>query len=164
MKSSGLAGALLLLCLTNPAVAEPVYSWTDATGVTHFSETPPDDTRVESRVLDIEPAPVTAAPPVDDYYSIANQAARMEARRMEQQRLRAEILRAEAEARRADAAAREQAIEPATEETHYYPVYPWYPFGHRRPPHYREQPRFRPPHQPYPPPTRPRRAVAVPDK
>jgi hypothetical protein len=146
------AGGFLLLSLMPPGWSARVYSWTDAEGIFHFSETPPDDAQLEVTVREIEPAPVTDAPTGDDYYSVANQAARMEARRLEMEQIRAEILKAEAEARQANAdaaaATREQAGEPAEDHaSRYYPLYPWYPaYGTRPYPGYREHPRY-PPHR-----------------
>jgi len=150
--STLLAGGFLLLTLIPPGWSARVYSWTDAEGIIHFSETPPDDIQLEVTVREIEPAPATDAPGGDDYYSVANQAARMQARRLEMERIRAEILKAEAEARQANAdaaaAARAQAAEPAEDHTsRYYPLYPWYPsYGNRPYPVYRDHPRF-PPHR-----------------
>ncbi len=167
MISNFFTGGFLLLLLIAPVRAAPVYSWTDAQGVTHFSETPPDDAQIESSVLEVEPAPVAGPSIADDYYSVANQAARMEARRLEQERLRAEILRAEAEARRADAdaaaAAREQAEAAAdARDIRYYPLYPYYPnYGYRRYPYHRDHPRFPPP-RPHPPPKRNKKLVVEP--
>jgi Domain of unknown function (DUF4124) len=147
-----LSGSVLLTAILPGVWAAQVYTWTDADGITHFSETPPADEQLEHTVREIEPAPVTGTPADDDYYSVANQAARMEARRLERERIRAEILKAEAEARRADAdaeaAAREQATEHARDHsTGYLPLYPYYPYhGYR---HY-PSPRFTPrkPHRP----------------
>ncbi len=34
--------ALALICLSASAVAQEVYQWKDANGVTHYSQTPPD--------------------------------------------------------------------------------------------------------------------------
>jgi hypothetical protein len=143
-----------------------VYSWTDDAGVTHFSETPPEEDGIESTVREIPPAPAVRPPVPDDYYSVATQAARMEARRLEQERLRAEILRAESEARRAEAEAeaarREQAATEARETTHYLPLYPWNPYGHHARPFQRPPPHYPPP-GPYPPPKRNKRLVVEPE-
>jgi hypothetical protein len=159
------AGSVLLLLPGFPAWGGTVYSWTDAGGVTHFSESPPDDPRIESTVMDIEPAPAVESPGADDYYSVANQAARMEARRLEQERRRAEILTAEAEARRAEAeaeVARERDTATEEEATRYYPLYLWYPYGHRLHPRYRDHLHL-PPHKPHPPPRRNKKLVVNPD-
>jgi len=135
-----LSGVIMLVAALPVAWSAPVYTWTDADGITHFSEAPPADDQLEHTVRNIEPAPVAGTPVGDDYYSVANQAARMEARRLERERIRAETLRAEAEARRADAAAAATAREQAAEQvqdrgTGFYPLYPYYPYysygGHR---------------------------------
>ncbi len=163
-----IAGSCLLLLLMSQAWSARVYSWTDAEGITHFSETPPDDVQIDSVILEVEPAPVASTPAGDDYYSVANQAARMEARRLEMERLRAEILKAEAQARQADAdaaaATREQVAEPDDDRASYYPLYPWYPSHGRRPyPLHHDHPRF-PPRGAYPPPRHNKKLILTPDK
>lgn len=165
MKISGcIGGAILLLCLPGAAWPAEVYSWTDTEGVTHYSETPPAD-RSDSTLLELEPVPVVASPAADDYYSVANQAARMEARRLEQERQRAEIQRLRAEARRAAAAAEATARDRADaaavqqQEPHYYPLYPWPPYGHRPRPH-----RYEPARAPYPPSRRNKQLVVNPER
>lgn len=157
-----ITGCCLLVCLVSRVWSARVYSWTDADGVTHYSETAPDGEQLEVTVLEIVP-PVVAAPADDDYYSVANQAGRMEARRLEKERLRAEILRAEAEARKADADAAAAARTQSAEQTRdRYPLYPWYPYsGHRPYPAYQTYPRF-PRHKPHHRPSRNKKIVIPP--
>lgn len=132
--------ALLVVALL-PAHAEPIYSWVDADGITHFSELPPPGP-YEAMQLDLPPYPA-ASPPDDEYFSVINQAARMQAQRLERERLEAQRRQAEAEARRAYAqalAAREAAASPAQPPPAsgylYVPGYPYrdyYPRRHHRP-------------------------------
>lgn len=120
---------ILLLIATPLAGATQVFTWIDDTGVTHFSETPPPDNPADSRRIDIEtPAPRGPYPPGDDFYSVINQAARMESRRRENEKLAAEKRQAIAEARKARAEA--MAIQQGTynnNNTRDYPVYSYYP-------------------------------------
>ncbi len=151
---------LLLLLATPLAGAAQIFTWVDDRGVTHFSETPPPENTAESRRIDIEtPAqrgPYTAS---DDFYSVINQAARMEARRLENEKLAAEKRQAIAEANKARAEA--MAIQQGTynnssNNTRYYPVYSYYPrYGHHpwKPGHGHKP---KPEHPIYPGHTRPR--------
>lgn len=138
---------LILLLAFSQLAAGEVFTWIDAGGVTHFSEAPPAN--VASGVARVRLPPVQAGilDTRADYYSVINQAARMEARRIERERLRAERLAAEAAVRKARAeelAALETARRAASlEEPRYYPLYLQYPrrYGHRphkghRPGHY----------------------------
>lgn len=129
----------LLFVALQPAAAEPVYSWVDPAGITHFSGLPPPPGVDEAMQLDLPPYPA-AAIPADDYYSVINQAARMESRRLEREKLEAQRRLAEAEAQRARAealAAREAAMQPAPAVS--YPYLPWYPVSGRHP--HRHHPR-----------------------
>jgi len=111
------------------AVAGTVYTWVDAQGVTHFSETPPLDPSVRPAMIDLRPPP----PPTnhDDYYSVIRQAERMERRRLENEKLEAERLQAEAESmrarREAEAAMQSPPDTYADTDSVYLPAYPYYP-------------------------------------
>ena len=126
----------LLLALTMPvAGAAQIFTWVDDTGVTHYSETPPPDDAPDGRRIEIEtPPPRGPDRAGDDFYSVINQAARMESRRLEHEKLEAEKKQAIAEARkaRAEAAAIQQgAHNDNNYTTRYYPVFPYYPrYGH----------------------------------
>ncbi|MEZ5542707.1 MAG: DUF4124 domain-containing protein [Pseudomonadota bacterium] len=165
MKLAGWLCWGVLTCLPVSGGSAPVYSWTDADGVTHYSESPPPDAATEHATLELEPAPVLPPPMADDYYSVANQAARMEARRLEQERRRAEIRRLQAEAQRAAAEAAAAAAQPpeaAEARTEvWYPLYPWQRFGYRPYPHAHEYPQ-RPPQRP--PPQRNKKLVIEPER
>jgi hypothetical protein len=131
--------AILLTLPLSFASAAQVYRWVDDSGVTHFSETPPPQNEHDTQVIDIAPALPPASDNAntgdDDFYSVINQADRMEARRLENERLAAEKEQAKTEASRtrAEAAAIQQtpAIDSADNNSRYYPVYPYYPrYGH----------------------------------
>ncbi len=114
-----------LLCLVLPPLAAgPVYSWVDPAGITHFSELPPPPGTGGMMQLELPPYPPVTRPQ-DDYWSVINQAARMQAQRLERERLEAERRHAEAEAWRAQAEA-----QAAGESAAPYPIpayIPWYP-------------------------------------
>lgn len=137
--------ALVLLSLAARAIAGVIYTWTDAAGITHFSETPPPDPTLQARPIEL-PEPPPGMQPPGDYYSVINQLNRMQTQRLETEKLIAERKRAEAEARRAVAEAEAQQQQDAYQEAapEYYPVYPLY--GYRPP--YARPPGMRPGHRP----------------
>ena len=63
----GLAALLIAL----PAFAGQVYSWKDAKGVTHYSDSPPPETEYKKTQVDDGPAPPAAAKPEDPRCTIA---------------------------------------------------------------------------------------------
>jgi hypothetical protein len=149
-----LAGCGIVLLAVSAAGADPVYTWVDHRGVTHFSETPPADPAIEAMQIDLPAIPPSGPAPASDYYSILRLAERMQKSRLERERVRAELLQARAEANRAKAAtaATSQAVPEGTyEDNVYYPAFPYY-YGYRpghrpgKPPGYR--PGNRPGHRP----------------
>ena len=135
MHSSAPLSLILLLILTTPlAGASQVFTWVDDTGVTHFSETPPVDAPEDSRLIDLDtPPPRGPVTTGDDFYSVVNQARRMEIRRLENEKLAAEKKQAYAEARkaRAEATAIQQGAYNYNNSPRYYPVFSYYPrYGH----------------------------------
>jgi hypothetical protein len=112
------------------ADAGTIYTWVDAHGVTHFSESPPPDPAVRPAMIDLRPLP---PPPsdYDDYYSVIRQAERMERRRLENEKLEAERRQAEAETvrarREAEAATQPPPNNYADTDSVYLPAYPFYP-------------------------------------
>jgi hypothetical protein len=144
------------------AVAGTVYTWVDAQGVTHFSETPPPDPSVQPAMIDLMSLPPPPPTDDDDYYSVIRQAERMERRRLENEKLEAERQQAEAETLRARREA-EAAMQPPPDsytdtDSVYLPAYPYYPgygpvYGNKpwrpgnrpgRPGHWPDQPGYRP--------------------
>ena len=51
----GRALALLAVIATLPAVAQTMYKWVDEKGVTHFSESPPPDAKLEKKATKVTP-------------------------------------------------------------------------------------------------------------
>ena len=90
---SGLSGlfSITVTCLCT-AVVTPVgadvFRWTDANGVTHFSDEAPEGV-VQPVVLQVHEF-AKPSDPANDYYSIINQSRRMEESRMAREKLRAE--------------------------------------------------------------------------
>ncbi len=99
-----LAASLLLVVPLMPAFAGAVFTWVDKDGVTHFSESPPENGSVKARQIEVEPVPVVGDTGGDDYYSVVQQLERMQKRRLENERARLERLQAETAARQAKAA------------------------------------------------------------
>ena len=149
--------SLLLTLPASLASATQVFTWLDEAGVTHFSETPPPDPATDTQLVDIAPPPASANVPSGDFYSVINQADRMERNRLANEKLAAEKKQADAEASkaRAEAAALQQgAYNNSYDDPRYYPVYPYYPrYGHHpgRPGH-----GHKPVHPVYPRPARPK--------
>jgi hypothetical protein len=107
---------VLLLGLVPLAIsAGTIHKWVDADGVTHFSDSPPENGTESAEIIVL---PDGFPDPVDgqsDYYSIANQWRRLREERTEEEKLRLE---------RAKVAALARAQEPApviyADEPRYY--------------------------------------------
>lgn len=152
-KSITLGACCLALALPAHAGEQIVFTWVDADGVTHFSETPPQDTAIETYQIKLEPPP--AAGPVQnaDHYSVINQVQRMQQSRLESEKVKTERLQAEAEAKRAAAASQPYVSSGDDDSDRYYPVYPAYPYYYGYRPGYR--PGYKPGHRPGRPVQRP---------
>jgi hypothetical protein len=127
--------SLLLTLPASLASAAQAYTWVDDAGITHFSETPPPDPATDTQLVNIQPPPTPANVPTGDFYSVINQAERMERSRLANEKLAAEKKQADAEASkaRAEAAALQRRLydNSTNDDTRYYPVYPYYPrYGH----------------------------------
>jgi hypothetical protein len=152
------AGGLLGLGAIAAVDAGTVYRWVDATGAVHFSDQPPPQEVRESEQLELPPTTAPAGT-VEDYYSVINQARRMEERRLQAQRQRAEI---EALERQAESSAAPAPAGPAGDDGDddgpplwvlspgYWGRERWH---EHRPPGWSEWPK--PPHPPRPPGHRP---------
>ena len=148
IKFETLLTGVLALLTTATVCANEVYSWVDEQGTTHFSEVQPDNQSHPAEQIDLLPPPKSGNSEKDDYYSVINQANRMETRRLENEKLEAERRRAEAEAKRAAAEAHAARSTPpqnyVNEQPRYYPSYPLY--GYRPP--YGRHPGLQPGHRP----------------
>jgi hypothetical protein len=128
-KFSTLALSCLAVLSMMDATAEPVFTWVDQDGVTHFSETPPEDASVESFRIELEQAPAAGPARDDDHFSVVNQVERMQKSRLENEKVRTERLQAEAEARRAATANQPRSSDNYYDSNRYYPATSF--FGYR---------------------------------
>ena len=121
--------SMLLLMPIAGFSADQAYTWTDEKGTRHFSEVPPIDETIPAEKIDLLPAPSAGNIGGDgDYYSVANQADRMEKKRLENEKLTAERLQAEIEASKATAEAQSTSQTPEQKNTQEYTrLYPGYP-------------------------------------
>ncbi|NOR40201.1 MAG: DUF4124 domain-containing protein [Gammaproteobacteria bacterium] len=127
---------IVLLLAAPPAGSVQIYTWIDDNGVTHFSESPPGDNSLAVEQLEVLPPPSAGSTTDENFYSVVNQANRMETRRLENMKIIAERQQAEAETKRA--AAEAQAIKQSpyqdNNNARYYPAYPVIPrYGYGRP-------------------------------
>ena len=128
----------LYIIITLPVSANPaeqVYTWVDDSGTTHFSEAPPLEPATDASLIEVLPAsgaaPSNAAD--DGFYSVINQAERMQTRRLENEKLTAEKRLADAKAGKARAEA-QAALQSSYNDNNitYYPAYPYYYPRYRR--------------------------------
>ena len=83
---------IALFLASGPGHASMIHKWVDQNGVTHYSDEPPPDEQIPTTQIDLpEPNPVSETTQ-DNYYSIANQWARMNQERLERERLRAQAI------------------------------------------------------------------------
>lgn len=114
MKPIRLLGVWLIVCISAPAIAGTIYSWTGPDGRQHFSDKPPPDTISDYKVLETVPDASGPQPPSEKRRSSFDQMvekAGHEAKQMEQQRRKAAEARA-AEQKREAEARRKARIEP----------------------------------------------------
>jgi hypothetical protein len=120
-----LFGLVAIFCISG-VMAETVYKWTDTAGITHFSQNiPPQD----PAIVEIIEFDALTPPPqgVNDYYSVVNQARRMETARRKREQ---ENLDRRLAVKRAQQAEQEES-EAYPSDTVYIPVYTYY--GYKRP-------------------------------
>ena len=126
---------MVLFTVLSGSSAGPVYRWVDGNGITWFSDSPPPDAFFSVSLIDDLPPPPAGTPVDGDFYSVINQARRMETQRLLNEKLRAERLQAEAEASRAfaEALAAQQPVIQYQSQPGLY-AYPYYPrYYHHRP-------------------------------
>ena len=126
---SNLTCLIIGLIFVDPVASETVYTWRDDNGTTHFSEEPPANppADIQTIELDILRPSVSA---FENYYSVVNQARRMEEDRRKRERDALERRLAIQQARQnADSLYEEN----YTYDETYVPVYPYYgrPYGKR---------------------------------
>ncbi|MFA7387068.1 MAG: DUF4124 domain-containing protein [Thiohalobacteraceae bacterium] len=144
-----LAGFATLLGVAVVAQTATLYSWTDADGVRHFSESPPEHGDAPVDTIELEDLP-SAAPDAQERLDNI----RAVARDLERARQQREQERAQAEPERQPAT---PAVEP--EPVPRYNPYPYaYPYAYPYPPGYGRPAPFRPWTKPDPPkrPTKPK--------
>ncbi len=80
--------ALVISCFSLPLTAAEIHKWVDADGITHYSDEPPPTAATPVTLIDVEQR--RGIDTRGDYYSIANQWARMHRERIERDRIRLE--------------------------------------------------------------------------
>ncbi|MCP3676442.1 MAG: DUF4124 domain-containing protein [Deltaproteobacteria bacterium] len=149
-------------------MAGPAYKWVDREGVAHYSDTPPPEIVGEVETFQFAPLPSHGGDPVNDYYSIVNQAQRMQESRLALERERRARWEAEREQEQQrlrqeqERKAREES-EPTKARGYPVPVYPlpyspypqrWWPvYSH---PYWRSHPYYPLPENPHPVSTTPK--------
>lgn len=131
---AGLWPALMLFGLASYCGAAEIYTWVDEQGVTHFSETPPQDGRTQVEVLTLEP--VSVLPSSGQARDIIDMANELEASRLARERAALDRQVALEKLNLEEKWLEQQKTEPASGPIYTYPVtvYPWR--KHRpRPPH-----------------------------
>jgi hypothetical protein len=165
MRKARFANLMALALLLPSAQALPegagsLYKWEDAQGQVHYSDQRPADPAV---LVETHPLPKQVPAeqgPDGDYYSVENQAKRLEEERRQREaaRLEKERQRQEDERRAAELEALRAPAPPqvAAPQGYGYPVYvlPFRPIRPPHPPH--------PPHPPYPPPQRSLQPIPAP--
>lgn len=154
--------ALILSSTPLPSLGEDglLYKWEDAQGQVHYSDRPPAGPAISVERYALPAQAPTEPSPEGDYYSVENQAKRLEQARLERESARAARARERQEEERRAAeleALRKPPETPAPQPPlDRYPVYtlpfppPWPAYPHR-PSH-----RPHPPHPPHPPLGRPK--------
>jgi hypothetical protein len=100
------------------AHASEIYRWVDEDGVVHYSDTKPAEAFATLQLEDTRP---TDYDPAEDFYSIVNQA-----RRLNETLVELATVRQEREERRRVEAQETAFTEPATYEPYRYAAYPFY--------------------------------------
>ena len=149
VRTAGLIGLLGMAALAGSlcagsAVAAEVYRWTDADGVVHFSDRPPEAEQASLTTMSVDNPPPTGYDPDEDRYNVAATAERTQALRDAQAQAR--------ESRRTQSAAAAPVVQQAQPQGYGvdYGYLPGYDRPGVRPPQRPDRP-ARP--EPQPPPT-----------
>ena len=148
VRTAHLLSILLLLPIAGFS-GDQAYTWIDEHGTRHFSEDPPIDKTVPAEKIDLLPAPSAGNIGGDnDFYSVVNQANRMERKRLENEKLTAERLQTEIEANKATSEAQTTSQTPkqkdTQEQTRSYPGYPKQMYNEQRHAHNNKPPPEKP--------------------
>ena len=87
---------LILAFASTPISASVIHKWVDDQGVTHYSDKAPVAEDVQSTQIELPESDHTGGKSGDDYYSIANQWARIHQESLEREKLRAQAQQAKA--------------------------------------------------------------------
>ena len=87
---------LALLFATTSVSAGVIHKWVDDKGVTHYSDEAPQNAETQSTQIDIPETVPTEGKSTDNYYSIANQWARLHKESLEREKLRVQAEQAKA--------------------------------------------------------------------
>ena len=79
---------IAIVFAAGPASAAVIHKWVDDKGVTHYSDEPPASQGTESTQIHLPRSAPATETSADNYYSIANQWARMNQERLERDKLR----------------------------------------------------------------------------
>lgn len=121
---------LLIVCLLPQQLnGAELFKWKDADGVTHYSDDPPPSSVTEFKSLEFQDSSASGSKPSPgatadaDYFSVINQAKRMEASRLERERLRLEKQKLRQQQR-----SQQQVVIPdyTSQRRSYSVVYPFY--------------------------------------
>mgnify|MGYP001822123405 CR=1 FL=1 len=145
------AALLVVFAWPGSGTTAEVFRWVDEGGVTHFSESRPEQEAQDLQTLELAD-PVPRSDPENDYYSIANQSKRMEAVRAEREKAQAER---DLAMRQLELEAARNQFQPSPPQTQIITRYgysaPYYPPIWPRPPHpgpYPPDIGHKPPHWP----------------
>jgi hypothetical protein len=91
--------SLSALSFTGGLMAATIYQWIDEKGEVHFSDALPEGSAENIRVLEVGMVPYATTSGASHYYSVFNQARRLEQQRLEREKLLAEKRKLQAERR-----------------------------------------------------------------
>lgn len=90
------AMTIAMVFAASPGTAAIIHKWVDEKGVTHYSDEPPATQTTEGTQIELPQTAPAADASAENYYSIANQWARMNQERLEREKLRLQANRVRA--------------------------------------------------------------------